>query len=136
LAPQLPHLRARDADGSERLLPRDIPTDPALVLFFLKQGQEKAVNHWVAALPETPALAIALKPRRRRLLRHAVENKAAQWTWCAYTDVDGYLASLGEYGKDEIVVAVVTRAGELLMLRRGHPAPESLVVVREALEAD
>jgi hypothetical protein len=69
LAPQLPHLRARDADGSERLLPRDIPTDPALVLFFLKQGQEKAVNHWVAALPETPALAIALKPRRRRLLR-------------------------------------------------------------------
>ena len=134
MAPRLPELRARDVDGSERLLPRDVPVDPALVLFSFNAGQGAAVDTWAEALPDTPAVAVALMPRRQRLLRRAAATSAAQWSWSAYTDVDGYLANLGEYGKDEIVVVVVKRAGEVLMLRRGAPAPGSLEVVREALE--
>ncbi len=56
----LPYLDARDLTGIERVLPRDLPADPCVVLLAFRQRQQADVDDWVSALPGLPVIEVPL----------------------------------------------------------------------------
>ena len=66
-AARLPRLEARDLDGSDRLLPDDLPADPCVVILAFRMRQQGDVDAWVAALGEgTPVVEVPVLGRKWR----------------------------------------------------------------------
>ncbi len=137
----LPYLDARDLTGIERVLPRDPPADPCVVLLAFRQRQQADVDDWVSALPGLPVIEVPLLAPAWRMVRGWIEsgmagttqNDARARVWCAYSPVKQVLASQGEEGHRRMVTAVVARSGEVITLARGGPTPGTAAAIQTAM---
>ena len=122
-------------------MPDDLPADPCVVVLAFRQRQQRDVDAWVEALPDTAVVEVPLLGPAWRAVRGWIEGGMAGGTpeevrsrvWCAYAPLKRVLADLGEQGHRSVVAAVVRRSGEVLVLFRGPPSPGAVMAVRTAL---
>ena len=73
-----PDLAGRDLLGAPRVLPRDLPADPAVAVFGFREPQQIDIDAWVEALPSMPVLEVVLIPRRMSFAAPVIEGGMAR----------------------------------------------------------
>ncbi|MBL6633967.1 MAG: hypothetical protein ISP32_06190 [Thermoleophilia bacterium] len=124
------------------MLPDDLPADPCVVVLAFRRRQQRDVDAWVAELgPDAAVGEVPVLGRKWRRAAGWIEGGMATGTpqparsrvWCAYADVSGVLAAMGQRGTRDVAVAVTTRTGAVRLVARGAPGPAAAGAVRAAL---
>lgn len=144
--PMFPTLEADDLNGREVTLPGDFPGNPTLVFVAFKQGQQGAVNEWVAALdladrPEVPWVELPTINKGFRVMKGFVDNGMRS----GITATDARARTISIYGqsalmdplgmesKDQIFTLVVRQNGEVLEMVRGAPDDNKISALSAAM---
>ena len=125
----VPHLEARDLEGTRVVLPDDLAGDRNVLLVAFRREHQPIVDSWVPMLEaqaaadpgfrfyELPTIGLQWSPGRRFIdggMASAIPDRdARRRTLTIYTDVRRITAALGLTTTQTIAVVLVDRAGRV-----------------------
>jgi hypothetical protein len=144
---EFPALQVRDLEGTEYVIPDELPGGPHVILLAFHQWHQAIVNHWKPPLeavaqrhPGTEVWEVPSISRGYRLFRSSIDGgmragipdtNVRRHTLTAYTDLAQLASALELNSLDTVHVFVVDCDGTVRWHGAGEPSAEAL----EALEA-
>jgi hypothetical protein len=148
---QFPALKVRDLEGTEHVIPDDLPGGPHVIVVAFQQWHQSLVNAWTPELetvarrhPGTEVWEVPSISSGYRLFRGGIDGgmRAAipdvnvrRHTLTVYTDVRAMAKDLGIETLDTIQLFLVDCQGTILWRASGEPTAEALDTLDVAIVA-
>lgn len=148
---EFPPLKVRDLEGTEHVIPHDLPGGPHLVMMAFQQWHQTIVDRWkppLLALAEahagTEVWEVPSISRGYRLFRSGIDGgmaaaipdvDARRHTLTAYTDLGALARELRLESLDTVHVYLVDCSGHVLWQAEGDPTAELLAALEAAMPA-
>ena len=148
---QFPALKVRDLEGTEHVIPDDLPGGPHVIIVAFQQWHQSLVESWKPDLsavaqrhPGTEVWEVPSISSRYRLFRGGIDGgmRAAipdvnvrRHTLTAYTDLRALARDLDIDTLDTIQLFLVDCQGMILWRASGEPTTEALASLDAAIEA-
>ena len=146
---EFPALRVRDLEGTEHVIPDDLPGGPHIVVLAFQQRHQMIVDEWKPSLeaiaeahPGTQVWEVPSLSRGYRLFRSGIDGGMAaaitdvdtrRHTMTAYTDLGALARDLDLPSMDTVSVFLVECGGHVRWRASGEPSPELLADLGRAL---
>ncbi|MEM6465251.1 MAG: hypothetical protein AAF679_01920 [Pseudomonadota bacterium] len=135
---QFPRVTAQDLNGRSVTLPKDLPSDPSIVIAAFKRTDQAAVDTWVEGMDlkgaldgrwiELPVIARGwrvMKPVIDNGMRSGITaNKDRARAITLFRNRKEFVALFGEERFDRIYVLVVARDGTISHVESGTYSPQ------------
>jgi hypothetical protein len=144
-----PPLKVRDLEGTDHVIPDDLPGGPHVVVLAFQQWHQSIVDLWKPPLealarrhPGTEVWEVPSISRGYRLFRSGIDGSMAaaikdvgarRHTLTAYTDLDALARDLELPSMDTVYVFLVDCGGRILWSGSGDPTDELLKGLENAV---
>lgn len=146
---EFPALQVRDLEGTEYVIPDELPGGPHVILLAFHQWHQAIVNHWKTPLeaiaerhPGTEVWEVPSISRGYRLFRPSIDGgmragipdtDVRRHTLTAYTDLAQLASALELDSLDTVHVFVVDCDGTVRWHGEGEPDADALSALEAAL---
>lgn len=144
-----PTIKARDLDGTDYVLPRDLPAGPRLVLIAFKRWHQDIIERWRPHLDQmvadTPSLSVWEVPALSSMYGMArpfidggmsagiPDPQVRQHTLTVYTELGEFATALGLESFDSVHLLLLDVAGEVVWHADDEPTAEKRASLHEAV---